>query len=234
MLEAGGTFAETLRKVPRQPALAVADDEQAGDQAGRDQEAHDEGGDESFRDGRPKADQATDDQQAHQDQEVERALAENRAQPLGSGDVRLLTEQICAIEVAHFLGQDAVGEPGENHDVEELTEPVGLARIAEEDLPADGAHHEGEVEGDECQGVNEDVRLTDRAQAVAVVELDMREHDEQDDGEDSEGDQRPRIEQPVFEGRSRDRRLRRAASYDSTYQGGTAATGAIRRSFGGG
>src|SRR5207249_9504003 len=141
MLEAGGTFAETLRKVPRQPALAVADDEQAGDQAGRDQEAHDEGGDESFRDGRPKADQATDDQQAHQDQEVERALAENRAQPLGSGDVRLLTEQICAIEVAHFPPPPPPRPPRPPPDVPDLTAPPPPAPPPPDHPPPAAAPH---------------------------------------------------------------------------------------------
>ena len=52
--------------------------------------------------------------------------------------------------------------------MEKLTEPVGLAGITEEDLPADGAYHEGEVEGRECQRVNQDVRLGDRTQAFAA------------------------------------------------------------------
>src|SRR5216110_371490 len=83
----------------------------------------------------------------------ERALAEDRAKALRTGDVGLLAKQIRAIEVAHLRGQHTVGEPGEDHDVEQLTEPIGFASIAQKDLPANGSHHEGEVEGGECQCV---------------------------------------------------------------------------------
>src|SRR5205823_1732368 len=138
---------KTVREGRRQPALAIADHQQAGNESDGDQQPDDEGGKESFGDSGAKADQAADDQQAHQDQEVERALAEDRAQPLRTGDVGLLAMQIRAIEVAHLRGQHTVGEPGEDHDVEQLTEPIGFASVAQKDLPANGSHHEGEVEG---------------------------------------------------------------------------------------
>src|SRR6266566_3308234 len=78
----GSRPAKALGQKTRQPTLAVADHEQAGDQTGGDQQPHDEGRDEALRNLGAEADQTADHQQAHQYQEVQRALAEDRAQAL--------------------------------------------------------------------------------------------------------------------------------------------------------
>ena len=209
MLEAGGPFAKALREKAREAALAVADYEQASDQAGGDRKPHDESRDKSLRDAGAEADQATDHEQAHQHEEIQRALAEDRAQRLRAGDVGLLSQQVGAVEVAHLRGEDAVGEPGEDDDVEQPAEPVGFSRVTQQDLPADGADDEGEVEGSERQRVEDQVRLADRPKARTVIQLDMGQHDKEDDGQDHEGNQGARIEEPLAKRGPRGRRLRR-------------------------
>jgi len=47
---------------------------------------------------------------------------------------RFLAQQVGAIEVTHLGRKDAVGEPGEDDDVKQLTEAKPFARIAQQDF----------------------------------------------------------------------------------------------------
>ena len=132
VLEPSGPLSKALGQVAGQPTFAVADHQQAADQAAGDGQAHDESRQEPFGDGGAEADQAAHHQQAHQHQKVERPLAEDRPQPFRSGDVRLLTEQVRPIEIPHLRREDAVREPGQDHDVKQLTEVFGFTGVAQQ------------------------------------------------------------------------------------------------------
>ena len=75
--------------------------------------------------------------------------------------------------------------------------------------PADGPDHEGEVERAKGQRVKENVGLANGTQAGTVVELNVRQHQEEHDGENAERNQGAWIEQSLAKRRPRGRRLRR-------------------------
>ena len=70
--------------------------------------------------------------------------------------------------------------------MEQATEPALFTGVAEQDLPAHRPHHEGEIEDEDGQGVEAEVGLAHRAQALLVVEANVGQDHDQQDGQDGE------------------------------------------------
>ena len=143
--------------------------------------------------GAAESDVAVHHQEPKDDEEVQEALRDDDPDRPRERDPETALHQVAAIEVAELGGDQAVDEPAEHQDAEEIATLDVVAALPEEPCPANGPDGERQVVHTERGEHVQRIRPAERRDRLAPVDVPREEGDERD--RDDRGHELPPAEE---------------------------------------